>query len=300
MLITKRWFAFLACVSALVFAPSLGQAQEAAEQHTESAPAEFPEERLVLWTISAGAVLNTGNTESLQFNGGTDFRLVDGRHGLTAQASWVAGLAGEGYEDQTANDLRGKLRYDFFLTPLDALFAAVAARRDRFAGLNPRFQAQLGYLRYFLREAEDVHRLWGEIGYDLTYDRFDYTILDRDDPMPPAGRPDSLVAHSARLFLGYDNHINPGLTFLTGLEVLINVDPGTILVEPDGTERTGLEDVRVNWDSALRFHLVERLQGEIKFTLAFDNVPAVGAKKLDTTTTINVIYTLVGGTEEGT
>ena len=58
------------------------------------------------------------------------------------------------------------------------------------------------------------------------------------------------------------------------------------------------EDLRINYDAALRSTIAGSLQVEIKFKLLYDNVPALQAdgterEKIDTTTTISLIYTLI-------
>jgi len=87
------------------------------------------------------------------------------------------------------------------------------------------------------------------------------------------------VIHSARLFLGYDNKLNAVLTYVGGLEGLLNVE------EP--------KDTRIAFDNALRSAIATNLQLELKFTLLFDNVPVLGAEKVDTQTLVNLIYNLI-------
>jgi putative salt-induced outer membrane protein YdiY len=109
-------------------------------------------------------------------------------------------------------------------------------------------------------------------------------MLDMDgdpvDPDIPPLTPDGTqVVHSARLFLGYDNHLTEGLTYLGGLEGLVSVE------EP--------RDTRISMDNALRSKVAGNLQLEIKFSLQFDNEPVPGAKKLDTQTIGSLIYNLI-------
>jgi len=246
------------------------------EQHTEAVVEAAPEEDTTSLNVSAGMVLTTGNTESFQLNAGSRLELVRGMHSFQAEASYVLSLAGDSYGTETANNVRGRLRYDLFFTPMDAVFAAAMIRRDPFAGLNPRVQGQIGYLRNFLKE--ENHRFWGEVGYDLTYDRYDYDLLPVDPAMDPT-LPDHQVTHSARLFVGYDNHMSENLTYLAGLEGLLNVED--------------LADLRLNWDNAVRTSIGGNFQAELKFSLLFDNVPVRSAKKLDTTTQLALIYTFI-------
>jgi hypothetical protein len=245
-------------------------------QAVAAPPAEFYRE--TLFVLSAGATLNTGNTRSFAANVGSRFTLKRDRHQLTLEGQFIYGLAalrdegdvdGDGnineFNDYDLNSrqLSGLARYDFFMTTDDALFASVGPRWDTFAGLDFRIQNQVGYMRNFF-SVLDKHRGWGEIGYDLTYDNW----TNGDDQ----------TNHSVRAFLGYDNHINEMVTFLTGLEGLFNV------------ERS--DDVRVNWNAELTSKLVDAFQAGVRFTLRYDNEPVPGAEKLDTITTMNLLYAM--------
>ena len=254
-------------------------------QHTEGFADQGESDDETSFDLSAGGSLNTGNTQSWTLSAGNRFYILRGRHSFEqtslfnyGQADIVEGddePAVDGFEDTVRNlNLRG--RYDFFLTDMDALFGAALYRWDTFAGLDARVQGQFGYLRNLFKM--DGHRGWAEAGYDLTYDNFD------PDPLPDpenegAFLDGSAVVHSARLFLGYDNHINEHVTFLTGLEALINVEEAS--------------DVRLNWDAAIRAALMGSFQLELKFAAKFDTEPVPGAEKLDTNTLLNLIYTML-------
>jgi putative salt-induced outer membrane protein YdiY len=173
-------------------------------------------------------------------------------------------------------NLRTKGRYDFFLTPMDALFVASVYRWDTFAGLDARVQGQLGYMRNLYKATD--HRFWAELGYDLTYDNYDPDPLPDPDNMGAFLDGDDVV-HSARGFLGYDNKLNAVLTFATGLEGLLNVED--------------TKDLRLAWESALRSAIGGNFQLEVKFTLQLDTQPVPGTKKVDTISTVNLIYTLI-------
>jgi len=282
---------FAWCVAAFVIASSAGALAQPPEieQHTEPVAAEPFQEDVTTVNASVGGQLNTGNTEAWQLNAGSAFVLVRGRHGLALNMDFSYGRAnveddtgpdGEPIDEpvDTVRNLRTKARYDFFLTPMDAIFTASAYRWDTFAGLDARVQGQLGYMRNLFRETD--HRLWAELGYDLTYDNYDPDPLLSDpmDPMSPVLTAYEIV-HSARGFIGYDNKVNAALTFLTGLEALFNVED--------------TEDVRVNWDNALRSAISGSFQLEVKLSLQLDTQPVPGAEKLDTVTTLALIYTLI-------
>ena len=278
--LSARWHGTLACrrnsatlaaaVAVLVIcATATGVSAQEVQQHSETV-AEPPDEAETLIQISAGAVLNTGNTRSINGNAGTRFSLKRSSHAFLAEANAVLGAASVrdsmgGFADyaENARNITGRIRYDFFMTDDDAVFIAVAPRHDPFAGLDLRLQNQLGYLRNFYAPV-DEHRLWGELGYDLTYDNFEDETLDDE------------IIHSARLFFGYDNHLSDTLTFLTGVETLFDVEDA--------------ENVRIHSDTELRSKLGEGFQLGVKFTARWDNAPIPNTESLDTTTTLNLLY----------
>ncbi len=276
---------------------SVAAAQPAnAEQFTESVSDEAPEEDTTSWAASAGGVFNTGNTRSWTLNAGTNFRLVRGRHAIGGEWAFNYGRAdlpddmADAYEETVRNS-NARLRYDFFVTENNAIFAAAAHRWDTFAGLDTRLQGQIGYLRNFLKT--ENHRIWGEIGYDFTYDNL-YQAATLQDP-ETADNPLCADAtrnqnadlchyrydtiHAARLYVGFDHQPHDNVRFILGAEGLLNFED--------------IEDLRLNVDAAFRSTITGNLQFEAKLKLLFDNVPVPGRENLDTTTTLSLIYTLI-------
>jgi putative salt-induced outer membrane protein YdiY len=274
-----RWAAVFG--TALLWSVAAEAQPAALEQHSEHAAADAFQADVTSMNASLGGSLNTGNTEAWQLNAGSAFALVRGRHGMGLVMEFAYGRADvpeDGIDEMvdTVRNLRTKGRYDFFLTPMDAIFLASAYRWDTFAGLDARVQGQLGYMRNVYKVKD--HRFWAELGYDLTYDNYD------PDPLPDPNDPTMFldgdaVVHSARGFLGYENKLNAALTFVTGIEGLLNVED--------------TDDLRVNWDNALRSAISGNFSLEAKFSLLLDTQPVPGAKKVDTLTTLNLIYTLI-------
>jgi putative salt-induced outer membrane protein YdiY len=220
--------------------------------------------------------MNTGNTRTWQLTAGSDLSIARMPHEIGGSIVFNYGQAAlrddEGDQLQTTiRNLRTRARYDYFLARMDALFTAAAFRWDTFAGIDARVQGELGYLRYLYKT--DDHRVWTELGYDFTYD--DYHVL----PDAPRATPPNQVTHSARVFFGYDNRLTEVLTYLGGIEGLLNVEFA--------------RDTRVNMDNALRSHVGGNFALELKFSLQFDNIPVPGARKLDTQTVASLIYTLI-------
>lgn len=295
----SRSLSILFALLAVLAVPTIAAAQPAAAaQHTEAVaapPAEDADDEV--FTISLGGTLNYGNSRALQVAAATHFQLHRDQHLFTLDLSGTFGAAAtrdattREFSDlgENSRNIIGRLRYDFFLDPDDALFASVGGRHDPFAGLDFRFQGQAGYLRRFFREGEgDSHRAWGEVGFDVTVDDRFPTPLPNPiaDPatcdmagMPPCTLANIDDQYSARLFLGYDNHMNEQWQFLTGLEALFDVVHG--------------ENVRLNWVSDFRVRIDGNLQAGLRFSLFFDNLPVPGNDPVDTTTVLNLLYTLL-------
>ncbi|MEM9190224.1 MAG: DUF481 domain-containing protein [Myxococcota bacterium] len=158
----------LPILTVLLLSASSAGAQDAVAQHTEGVAEAAPSEDKTALVVTAGGVLQTGNTESLQLNAGARFELVRGIHSLEAEVAYVLGLGEDfDFDDPTANNFNARARYDLFFTPNDAGFVAGRIREDRFAALAPRIQLQVGYLRNIFKlvptEEDDTreHRLWG-------------------------------------------------------------------------------------------------------------------------------------------
>lgn len=249
--------------------------ERVAERPAADAPADDS-----VFTLSLGGTANTGNTRSVAIAAGTSLVLRRGPHQFSAGGQWTYGRASIrtagvfGPWQGNADNLNGRVRYDYFLTDDDALYAVAAARRDHFAGLDSRIQIQAGYARNFFNA--EKHRFWGEAGYDVTLDNFFPNPLL--DPMTMQVLDNTGVFHSARVFVGYDNHLSDQWSFNSGLEGLIDVQT--------------VENVRINWLNELGLTIVDGLAAKLQYTLRFDNLPVVGTGKLDTITIVNLTYTL--------
>lgn len=255
------------CVAWLV--PVIGSAQTTpppvTEAHTERAQARA-EENDVRLSLTAGSALTYGNARNLAINLGGDFLVRMDQHSFIAQLAWVYGLASLrpdpamsdfGPWVDSANNLVWKLRYDFYLTPDDALFLVHRGRRDPFAQLEPRIGFQIGYARTFFRE--ENHRFWGEVGYDFTYDHFPTLLVVGVDDMGADILSTDRTLHSLRLFIGYDNRLNEVLTYVTGFEALMRLD------RP--------EHWRFEWINQLRSKVADWLQISLDLTGRLDSLP---------------------------
>jgi hypothetical protein len=303
-----RHAAWGAALALLMGASATAQAQYtgpvAISQHTEGAAAPAPDARpnQLAGNITGGVTANTGNTRAYSATLGGRLFVIRDPHMFTLEA--LALVVATKVEPQTsyektAANIIGKARYDRFLSKNDAVFAALVPRRDIFAGLNLRLQMQAGYMRnLFFPKPE--HRFWTELGYDLTYDDFAKITtvtpvegspfegeVDGPPLMPGVGAaytrsltrdPGHDFVHSARLWFGYTNAINPGAVLNLGAEVLFDVQDG--------------KNVRVNSMADFTTSVSERLKLGVVSRMFFDNVPVTkDLEKTDFIFTFQAVYT---------
>ncbi len=267
-------------MASMVVAPAGAGAQDAAPgeaaQHTESF-AEHADDDVRL-QLTAGAALAYGNARNFALNLGGVFTVREGQHAFLAEIGWIYGMAAArvdpammmhefGDFTENANNLNGRLRYDFFVDNDNAIFGVFRIRRDPFANLEPRVQGQVGYLRNLLRE--DKHRFWLEIGVDYTYDNFFTGALDVGGGTISDDR--SLFA--ARGFIGYSNEINSFLTYNTGFEVLWVVLRAPAPIDPG--------HFRFEWVNQFRSQVADWLQISLDITGRFDSQPPGQASPWD-------------------
>ncbi|MGE0788032.1 MAG: DUF481 domain-containing protein [Sandaracinaceae bacterium] len=226
-------------------------------------------------TLNAGAALAYGNARNFALSLGGAYAVRRGQHAFSLSLGWIYGLAAQrmgmgmtpnefGEWSENANNFNAQMRYDFFADPDDAVFLTARLRNDPFALLQPRFQAQAGYMRNFLRE--ENHRFWGEVGVDFTYEYFGgmaYSVGGNDDMGNPIMSTDRAVG-SLRAFLGYDNHINDFLTYKMGLEFLWS---------PLRSVGDSLSAMQFEWVHQLRSKIEEWLQVSIDVTMRLNSLP---------------------------
>src|SRR5690349_11091709 len=126
-----RWTAALA----LLLAAASARAQTTPPpQYTEKLSiARPPVDNRYAGNLALGSTLNGGNTQSYAVTLGGRFQLNRKINQLTAEitGSWAAAYNSEFREVlKTASNTMGKLRYDVFVAKNDALFVALAPRRD--------------------------------------------------------------------------------------------------------------------------------------------------------------------------
>ncbi len=286
------------------------QTAGAFQERSAAAPAEDDDD--TVWTVQLGGTFNYGNTRSFQLAGGTHFAVRREIHLFTMDFAFTYGVASLrdangvfGPWDANAQNINGKLRYDLFVDPDWSLFAVAVARNDPFAGLDFRFQGQLGVSRNLLREADGNHRLWLELGVDVTYDDLfpnpacptgSTLVAGTATCMPAMGDavrvlPGDRQQYSGRALIGYDNHMNQGWRYLTTVEGLGGALMGSGWDEAGQPSTVG--NFRFNWQNELALNLVENLAVSLRFNLFYELVPPAGRDNLDLQTILSVQYTLL-------
>jgi hypothetical protein len=273
---------FAASAHAQPFTPTINPtaAPIAINQNPEKLAVRSKLVEQILVNIAFGATVNGGNTQSYAGNLGGRFGLIQNSHQLQIEAlGTLGGARREGSLtdiDWTTRSAVGRARYDYFLSLTDAFFVAEAPRRDVQAGLDVRLQTQAGYLRN-LYNFNDAHRVWTELGYDFTFDRFSYG----DEQLASAAAmmmtlPEGGKVHSARVFFGYTNKLSPSANLNLGIETLYDF--------------ADWKNVRVNGIGELTSSLTQKFKLGLQSRTLFDNVPVAGKKTFDVVLVAQLVY----------
>lgn len=227
--------------------------------------------------LSAGGQLSTGNSRMVAGTATGDYETRFSNNGVGVKVLGNYGesaTTGAPLKTNTEN-LQGSLRYDRFLIDRLSLFLINTGRHDRFQGLDFRYNLDPGVKYLFVME--DVTKLWGELGYDFQYD------VRRDDARRTENADGTVTIasktetdHSLRAFVGFTHAFNDAVNLNTGLEYLQSFKEA--------------KRSRLNFDALFAAKLGAGLALGAGFSARFDNSPLAGKKKLDTVSTLSLIY----------
>ncbi|HVR20948.1 MAG TPA: DUF481 domain-containing protein [Polyangiaceae bacterium] len=230
-------------------------------------------------SVSAGGLSSSGNSKMLAFTGSG---LFDARYGMNGYGASLIGnygrsaaAADDPIETSTEN-LQGRLRYDRYVLDDASLFLLTTGRHDRFQGLTFRLNIDPGFKYLFVNRPRTA--LWGELGYDFQYDiRSDDGREVRNDAGVLTETLDRTETdHSVRTYLGLRHSFNRDVTFSNGLEYLQSF--------------IDAKRYRFNYDILLAANIWGGFAFGVGFTARFDNRPLPDKHKLDTSTTLNLVY----------
>ncbi len=237
-------------------------------------------------SLSAGGQSASGNAKLIAATANGTFDIRRGIHGFGAAlvANYAEGATPGQPIQRTAQNLQGRIRYDFYFLDDASIFLIATGRNDYFQGVDFRLNLDPG-VKYLFLDAPD-NKLWGELGYDFQYQ------INNDDArvlLDASGKPVSLgnvppiysvdkteSDHSGRVFAGFKHAFNKEVTFSTGLEYLQSVVAGT--------------RYRVNYDALVAAKLGGGLSLGLGFSARYDHDPLPGKVDLDTATTLSIIY----------
>ena len=235
--------------------------------------------------LSSFGVLTTGNSRLLAISGNG---LFETRHDNNAIGAAVVGNYGQGATagkdiQVSAENIQGRLRYDRYLIEQASLFLINTGRHDRFQGLTFRYNLDPGFKYIFV--AHSSTSFWGEAGYDFQHDirREDgRAVLDAagNPTFDAAGNPILLdktqTDHSSRLFAGLKHAFNKEVTFASGIEYLQSFVDST--------------RYRLNFDALIAANIGAGFAFGFGFSARYDHAPLPGKEKLDTSSTVSLIF----------
>jgi putative salt-induced outer membrane protein len=228
-------------------------------------------------SVSAGGMLTSGNSRNLALsaNGNVETRFHDNGIGASLLGNYGRGAPpGESVRVTTEN-LQGRIRYDRYVMEPLAVFLLNTGRHDRFQGLDFRYNLDPGVKYLVLPEATNL--LWAELGYDLQYDirrDADRIVTDASGNLVQLDK--TMTDHSSRLFVGYKRGFNKEVTLAAGVEYLQSF--------------VDLDRARLNVDALVAAKLVGGLTFGFGFSARYDNLPLSGKSKLDTASTLSLVY----------
>jgi putative salt-induced outer membrane protein YdiY len=236
-------------------------------------------------SVSAGGVLTTGNSRLLALSGNG---LYETRWDNNAVGAAFIGNYGQGASagkdiQVSAENFQGKIRYDRYLIEQASLFLINTGRHDRFQGLTFRYNLDPGFKYVFVNHTSTS--FWGEVGYDLQHDvrREDgRAVLDADKKptFDANGQPILLdktqTDHSSRLFAGLKHAFNKEVTFASGVEYLQSFVDST--------------RYRLNFDALIAANIGAGFAFGFGFSARYDHDPLPGKEKLDTSSTVSLIF----------
>ncbi len=263
---------------ALLLVPlALGEESEFVKPEDAGQKFEKPETHL---SAELGGAWATGNADYYTVNGKVDGSHRAGRNQVTLGTGINMGRGlldadGDGRLSEAERQVErveiarkywGDLRYDRFVGEHASLYALGGALADRFAGYDLRTHEQIGYSRLFVETKATT--LKAELGADVAQENY----VEGVDP-------NTATIWAGRLMLSLAHQFNESLSFTEQVEVYENI------LDPD--------DLRLLNQAALSARLSNAFSVKVSNALTFDNVPVEGYRKLDQTTLLSLVATLL-------
>jgi putative salt-induced outer membrane protein YdiY len=256
-----------------------------------SAPAEAPvvekKPEGLTTSLSAGGQSSTGNSRLLAMTANGAF---DSRYGDNGFGAWLllnygrGGAPGEPVET-TVENFQGRVRYDRYVLDDASVFGIVTGRRDRLQGVAFRLNLDPGFKYLFINRPATA--LWAELGYDFQYDlrtQEGREVRDEDGALLET-LDETATDHSVRAFLGSRFAFSEDVALSTGMEYLQSF--------------IDLNRYRLNYDLLFTARIAGALAFGAGVAARYDNEPLPGKAKLDTSTSLSLVYSYTTVPPEG-
>jgi putative salt-induced outer membrane protein len=221
-------------------------------------PAQDPAPVVTKITADFGYVQAAGNSQVTTTSVGQKLTQSRGRLGLEQTFNFVYG---EQQGTVNTNFLKAAVRGDYKLGGLFSAFATVAFDRNSFAGIERRFEENLGIAWRAIGGARDTLRI--EAGASVTQQRSTDGIVN-DFP-------------AARAAFAYRHLFSAASYFLQTVEAIPNFKE--------------TEDFRVNTESSVVAPISSRIGVKLSYVVRFDHLPEPGFQKTDRIFTTGVQLT---------
>ena len=236
-------------------------------------------------SAEVGGAMTSGNTDFWTVKGSINgsYRWEANKLGLTAM-----GLTGRSRADAdgdgvlsdserqldrqlNAQKFDSNLRYDRFLGPKSSVYAMGGAYVDTFAGIEYRLTEQAGYSRNLIDN--ETTKLMAELG----------AAVIQESRVVPDPRPEGFVDYetifAARALIGFSQTFNKNIKFSETIEAYENVRSPA--------------DLRLINRASLTMQLSDNLALKVSNDLYYDNTPVEGFRKLDQTTMLSVVASIL-------
>ena len=237
-------------------------------------------------SVSAGGLSSSGNSRLVAFTGAGAFDWRGGANGVGASLVGNYGRSAPPGGDMktTTENFQGRMRYDRYLIDDASLFMLVTGRHDKFQGLAFRLNLDPGFKYLFVNRPKT--QLWSEAGYDFQYDtRLESAREVKDDTGAVIDTlPKHETDHSARVFLGLKHAFNDATALSNGIEYLQSFVDG--------------DRYRFNYDILFTAKVWGDLALGVGFNARYDNAPLPDKKKLDTSSTLSLVYSYTNVVKE--
>jgi putative salt-induced outer membrane protein YdiY len=211
------------------------------------------------FTADFGYVQTSGNTDVTTMNIGERLSWASGRFTVSQGFALVYG---QQRDSLTTNNLRTSLRVDYRIDDVFAFFIGAAFDRDKFAGIEKRFEEIIGVQAIALATASDTIRFEG--GGSIT------------QQVPVAGMQENFP--SARAAGAWRHWFTEESYFQQNLEIIPNLQD--------------TEDWRVNSEFSVVAPLSAMIGVKVSYVIRYDNLPQPGFATTDRllTTGIQLTY----------